>query len=86
MHLLQPGGRIFFDQLHHGDYEVRAEITHGCTPFPSLKISTPKAQENITVNLLIKDEQVIADIPEDLYNLRKKSASLTPIRQKMKSA
>ena len=70
-------GEFSFDQLHHGDYEVRAEIT-GMHAVPVFKNINSEAQENITVNLLIKDEQVIADIPEDLYNLEKKISQPYP--------
>ncbi len=63
-------GEFVFDNLHHGDYEVHAEITgmHAVPVFQSIDGNSP---QEITVNLVIKEDQIIADVPEDLFELEK---------------
>ena len=63
-------GEFEFSRLHHGDYEVHAEITgmHAVPVYQSIEDGDP---EEITVNLVIKEDQIIADVPEDLFGLEK---------------
>lgn len=70
-------GEFSFDRLHYGDYEVRAEIT-GMHSVPVYQNINNDAQENISVNLLIKEDQIIADVPEDIYSLDKKISQPYP--------
>ncbi len=66
----EKDGTFAFENLHHGDYEVRAEIT-GMHSVPIYQNINDNSQQDISINLLIQEDQVIADVPEDLYQMDK---------------
>lgn len=63
----ETDGTFTFENLHHGDYQIRAEIT-GMHSVPVYQNINSDNQEDVSISLLIQEDQVIADVPEDVYN------------------
>lgn len=73
----ETDGTFTFKNLHHGNYQIRAEIT-GMHSVPVYKNINGDSQEDVSISLVIQEDQVIADVPEDLYQMDKNISSPYP--------
>ncbi len=70
-------GSFSFDDLAFGNYRVHAEIT-GLESVPIYRNLNEDNTENPGINLYIKDDKIIADVPENLQLLKTHFSEVYP--------